>query len=127
MASTYEPATTLPRQRCLLVRNSHTCVTLWGQTRRCDESVPTLGRMCRGRRNGDAVPRLGWRLRLVAGERVRALARFFYVDARLRVPEEAAVPASSGGKDLAQDRQGRFGRAIRPDVATRSSGDALEL
>src|SRR5216117_2946688 len=83
--------------------------------------------MCRGRPNGDAVPRLGWRLRLVAGERVRALVRLFDVDSCLRIPEEAAVAARAGCEDLAQDRESRFGRAIRADVESRGSGDALEL
>src|SRR6266852_4166945 len=45
MASTYAPARTVPGKRGLLLRNSHSCVTFWGQTRRCDESVSTSGRI----------------------------------------------------------------------------------
>src|SRR6478672_11108630 len=63
----------------------------------------------------------------VAGQRVRALARLFDVDSRLRVAEEAAVAARTRCEDLAQDRQSRFGGCVCADVQSRGTRDTLEL
>src|SRR2546427_7375437 len=64
---------------------------------------------------------------LIAGERVRALAWLFHVDSCLRGPQEAAVAPRTRGKDLAQDRESRFGGGVRADVESRGAGDALGL